>query len=221
MKHSTIAKTIKRLIEEGEMVLSTQFDAGVQGVHYMGGRPRGVEITPFAKFQAGCVNLVRLLGDAGEPFAKNFDGNNDPVNVEQMVGTLQAIKEAVDDNLLLSVEDLIRAETFNGLLDQSDYLLDKNYYLAAGVLGRAVLEEHLRTLCDARGCMPSKPKPTVNDYKDELYKNKDINLTEMKHVESLAAVGNNAAHNKPELTQSDVDRLLRDVRDFLLRNPVA
>ena len=89
------------------------------------------------------------------------------------------------------------------------------------MLGRAVLEEHLRTLCDARGCILSKAKPTLNDFKDELYRNKHVNLTEMKHIESLAAIGNNAAHNKPELSQTDVDRLLRDVRDFLLRNPVA
>lgn len=221
MKHSTILKTIERLIAEGESVLGTRFDAGMQGVHYLAGRPSGVEITPFAKFQAGCTNLIRLLGDAGEPFAKNFVGKNKPAIVKRMVGTLQAIKESVEDNLLLSVEDLVRAETFNGLLEQADYLLGKKFYLAAGVLGRAVLEEHLRTLCDARGCILSKAKPTLNDFKDELYRNKHVNLTEMKHIESLAAIGNNAAHNKPELSQTDVDRLLRDVRDFLLRNPVA
>jgi hypothetical protein len=39
----------------------------------------------------------------------------------------------------------------------------------------------------------------------------------MRHIESLASVGNDAAHNKPTLTESDVKRLLRDVRDMLVK----
>ena len=221
MNHDVIINTIERLIAEGEAVLNTEFDAGMGGVQYLAGRPRGVEITRFAKFHAGGVNLLRMLGDAGESFFDPFDApKNNPLAVKRMVGTLQAVKESIENNLLLSVEDLVKAETFNGLLDQGDYLHSKKFYLAAGVLGRAVLEEHLRFLCDAKRCLPTKSKPTLNDFKDELYREKHLNLTQMKFVESMAATGNSAAHNKPELASSDVERLLRDVRDFLARHPV-
>jgi hypothetical protein len=103
------------------------------------------------------------------------------------------------------------------LLEQADYLLSEGYFLAAGVLGRAILEQHLKYWRYIAGCPPNKPRPTLNDFKDGLYKSKRINITEMKHIESLASVGNDAAHNKPTLTESDVKRLLRDVRDMLVK----
>jgi len=43
----------------------------------------------------------------------------------------------------------------------------------------------------------------------------------MKHIESLASVGNDAAHNKPTLAEPDVKRLLRDVRDILVKHPLT
>lgn len=222
MHRDLLIDTTKRLIAEGEGVLGTEFDASNPHITYLGGRPRGVEITPFAKWQAGCVNFVRMLGDAGESWQDNFTRKkNDPPTVKRMIGTLQAIKESLEHNLLLTVEDLVRAESFNGLLEQAEYLQDGGYFLAAGVLGRAVLEEHLRSLCDVKKCMPTKGKPTLNDFKDALYKAKHINMTQMKHVESMAAIGNNAAHNKPELTDDDVRRLIRDVRDFLAKHALT
>jgi hypothetical protein len=123
--------------------------------------------------------------------------------------------------LLVAVEDLVRAEAFESLLEQADYLLASGYALAAGVLGRAVLEEHLRKWCEVKGCRPAKDKPTINDYNSELYKAKHLNLSQMKHVESLAAVGNEAAHNKPTLTADGVERLLRDVRELLAKHPLT
>jgi hypothetical protein len=40
----------------------------------------------------------------------------------------------------------------------------------------------------------------------------------MLHVTAMAAVGNDAAHNSPTLRREDVDRFLRDVREFLVRH---
>ena len=222
MHRNILIATTERLIAEGHSVLGTEFDASSPAFSYPMGRPRGVEITPFAKWQAGCTNLIRVLGDAGESWADNFTKKkNAPATVKRMIGTLEAIKESLEHNLLLTVEDLIRAESFNGLLEQAEYLLNGGYFLAAGVLGRAVLEEHLRSLCDVKSCSPAKAKPTLNDFKDTLYKAKHINITQMKHVESLGAIGNNAAHNKPELTNDDVTRLIRDVRDFLAKHALT
>ena len=222
MHRDLLVETTDRLIAEGKLVLGTEFDASNPNVTYLGGRPRGVELAPFAKWQAGCVNLVRLLGEAGKAWQDNFASKrNDPANVERMLGTLQAIKESIEHSLLLAVEDLIRAEAFNGLLEQAEYLNEGGYFLAAGVLGRAVLEEHLRSLCEVKKCSPVKAKPTLNDFKDGLYRAKYITVAQLKHIESMAAIGNDAAHNKPELTADDVTRLMRDVRDFLARHSMT
>jgi hypothetical protein len=43
----------------------------------------------------------------------------------------------------------------------------------------------------------------------------------MKHVDSMIAVGNDAAHNEPDLKREDVERLLRDVRTFIARHRPA
>ena len=59
----------------------------------------------------------------------------------------------------------MRAEAFESLLEQADYLLSEGYFLAAGVLGRAVLEEHLRKWCDLKAYSPAKQRPTINDFK--------------------------------------------------------
>ena len=55
----------------------------------------------------------------------------------------------------------------------------------------------------------------------ELQKASKINKIEVKHVESMAAVGNAAAHVESTLKRDDVERLIRDVRDFLARHPLS
>jgi hypothetical protein len=60
-----------------------------------------------------------------------------------MVGTLQAIRDAIVANLLVSVEGLVLTEAFDDILRQAEYLLNTGDFIAAGVLGRAVLGEFL------------------------------------------------------------------------------
>jgi len=130
--------------------------------------------------------------------------------------------------LLVPLGSLLRAEVFSDLLEQAEHLLDEGYFLPAGVLGRAVLEEHLRAWCDRAPCVPvdpknpsqPKPKPTLSDFYEALYKARHLTLTEKRHVEAMAAVGNDAAHNKATLKKADVDRLLPDVRRFMAQHPL-
>ncbi len=209
MTTAFLTKEVQRLIAEGQQVVATKFDAGMQGVTYMGGRPAGVELQVFSRWQAGRKNLMRLLADCAEPWKDAFDGNNSASNATRMLGTLEAIQHAISGGLLLSVEDIVRAESFNSVLDQADFLHTQGFFLAAGVLARAVLEEHLRAW-GANCSLPiSKPKPSLNDFKDALYKDKKFSLSVAKHIEAMAAVGNDAAHNKPELTKEAVTRMLR------------
>jgi hypothetical protein len=214
-----LIKEVQRLIAEGQQVTSTKFDAGMGGVKYMGSRPTGVELYAFSRWQAGCKNLLRLLGEYADPWKKTFDGNNAAANATRMLATLEAIEHAISSGLLVSVEDMVRAESFNGLLDQADFLHQQNFFVAGGVLGRAVLEEHLRSWVANAAIAISKVKPTLNDFKDALYKDKKFTVSVLKHIEAMAAVGNDAAHNKPELTSADVTRMLRDVREFIAKHP--
>ena len=219
MTTAFLTKEVQRLIAEGEQVAATKFDAGAPGIRYLGGRPSGVELQAFSRWQAGCKNLMRLLGDCAEPWNKTFDGNNAASTATRMLGTLEAIEHAISGGLLLSVEDIVRAESFNSLLDQADFLRAQGFFLAAGVVARAVLEEHLRAWAANSSLPISKPKATLNNFKDALYKDKKFSLSVAKHIEAMAAVGNDAAHNKPELTKDAVTRMLRDVREFIGKYP--
>ena len=222
MTSPTLQATVNALIEEGKHVLGTEFDAGVRGVGYPLGRPRAVSLQAFAKWQAGCLNLLRMLGDAGQQWKDDFaQKKNTPAIATRMLGTLEGIADAINNGLLIKVEDIVRSEAFENLLEQADYLYSEGYFLAAGVLGRAVLEGHLRKWCDLTNCPPTKSKPTINDFNGNLYKAKHINLTQMKHFESLASIGNAAAHNDKKLAADEVERLLRDVRDVLVKSSLS
>jgi hypothetical protein len=201
---------ISELISEGEQV---------QQLHYAfttTERDGAKWVRAQGAWEAKCRTLFDVLGEHGTKWAEPFfqEGEN------ARTGMLEGIKHAIEGDWLLSVEDLIYAEAFSDLLEQADHLLSQQYTLAAGVLGRAVLEEHLRKMCERLGCVPAKPKPTMVDYKSELYRNDHIRKIDQSHVDSMAAIGNDAAHNKAELRREDVERLLRDVRGFLSNHPV-
>ena len=136
-----------------------------------------------------------------------------------MLGTLEGILNSISKGMLITVEDLIIAEAFDDILEQGEYLFQQGYLLAAGVLGRAVLEEHLRKWCGRTGCMPQKAKPTLDDYKSALYSIQAMDKVTMKHVEAMAAVGNDAAHAK-QVQKEDIERFITDVRQFLVRHPL-
>jgi len=112
------------------------------------------------------------------------------------------------------------ADAFGSLLEQANELFDKKFTLAAGVLGRAVLEEHLRKLCDRHECLPAD-RPTIGDLNQALYAGKHLDKLAMHQVTAMATAGNHCAHNnQPELPPSDVRKFLDDVHDFMVRNPL-
>jgi hypothetical protein len=210
LTREVITKEVQRLIAEGQQVADTKSGYRTGRTSYL-----GVDLRAFSRWTAGCKNLMRLLGDCAKPWKDTFDGINSVSNVAKMLGTLEGIEQAISGGLLLNVEDMVRAESFNSLLDQAGFLHQQGFFLAAGVLARAVLEEHLRAWA-AKSFLPiSKPKPTINDFKAALYKANKFPLSVLKHIEAMAAVGNDAAHNKPELTSEAVTRMLRDVREFI------
>lgn len=175
---------------------------------------------PFAEFRGGCLHIVGMLGRKAEIWRPVFEDQAGFVRTgAAMVGTLTAIRRAVESDLLLSVEDLVFADAFGSLLEQADYLFAGGYSLAAGVLGRAVLEEHLRRLCQKHGCLPTKLKPTLADFRIALSQSGQINNIERAHLEAMTAIGNAAAHNMPIHSAADTERMLSDVREFLLRHP--
>jgi hypothetical protein len=203
------------LIAEARAVAATRFEPHPPSIAAY------VDLQSFARWRAGCVGLMRILGRHAAPWQDVFtEAENTLGRATEMLGTLEGIKAAVENDLLVTVEELVFAEAFADLLEQAEYLSDSAYFLAAGVLARAVLEEHLRKLCDGAACPPTTPKPTIHHYREELQKAGHLNKIEVAEVEAMAAKGNAAAHNTGALTAPDAAALIRGVREFLSTHPL-
>jgi len=214
---------IKRIcndsIQEGELLLKTEwahdpFEGSdmffsVNPTHY-------VSLEDFKKWKSNCNVLINLLGDLADPWKDVFQGDkgNTLTNATSMLGTLKSLDDTINKGYLIRFEGLVFAEAFSNLIDQSEYLYSENYFLAAGVIARAVLEEKLRNLCDNQKIAFSKSKPTLSDYNGELYKAKHYDKVEFKNIDLLISIGNNAAHNQP-IQQQEIKKLIDGVKNIL------
>jgi hypothetical protein len=163
-----------------------------------------------------------LAGNLIQPWSARLSHDGVVIHadkIERPLSALRTIRDAIAQGLLTRYEDLIVADTFADLTEQAAHLLSQGYFLAAGVILRAVLEERLRKLCDRCKITITKPRPTINDFNQALYTATPpvYDKSMMLHVTSLASLGNDAAHNSPGLKREDVDRLATGVREFLAR----
>ena len=165
-------KITDSLIDEAKSVLDSQFES-----HYVG-RLKYVDLQQFHKWWGKIKSLGHQLGVAAKPWQELFSSNpnNSLASVKVLLGTLQAIKHELENDYLQNITQLVRAETLADLLDQGEHLFDSGFHLAAGVIGRAVLEEHLRTTCIYLNCKPNKKRPTINDYKPYMEFNTTVKL---------------------------------------------
>lgn len=167
--------------------------------------------------------LLHSIGGAMlAPWKRRLGHNGDFMQVEYVEGPLAAletIKFAIDNGLLTSYRNLVMAEAFADLHQQGQYLFGEGYFLAAGVIFRAVLEEKLRELCVAAECTPEKERPTIGDLNQALYRCESVpyDKATMLNVTALAAVGNDAAHNQQSLRKEDVERLMNGTAEFVSR----
>lgn len=182
-----------------------------------------IERSAFSKWITEIKGIGHVLGDS--PWSDaierlRWSGDAGLQDRDSIVGMLEGIVSAVERGCLDKVEDLVLAEAFGNLLEQAEHLNANGYWLAAAVLGRAVLEEHLRNWCARCSCTPPDKRPQINHFKDSLYKNKHLDKIKMKQVEAMAAIGNSAAHNDGTLQQGQVAPFLTDVARFLNDNPL-
>lgn len=201
---------VEKLIRDGRGLLESAYRGDIQNREVL------------RKWSNDLILLRTLGGNMLAPWARRLAHNGVVVSnsyVEGPLAALETVKFAIDEGLLQSYRELVVAEAFTDLYEQGQHLFEQGYFLAAGVIFRAVLEEKLRELCVAAGCMPEKDRPTISDLNQMLYKCESIAYDKamMLNVTALAAVGNDAAHNKESLQKDDVERLMRGALEFLSR----
>lgn len=207
-----LAAFIAELVAEADAVVATREVNTARGVPAFA----WVDLEKFKKLRAKCALLSAILPPKVNAWKTFLEAEQNSLfqHAVETLAVLKAIREAADAGLLVQFQELVIAEVFSGLLDQAKYLLEQGYTLAAGVLLRSVLEERTKRLCVTNDCMPASPRPTLNDFNTGLYKHEVYDKITFKHVDAMAAVGNDAAHGK-EVRAEDISRLCRDVEEFL------
>ena len=216
--NESIDYLVEKLIHDGEELCKNPWKD--KKFEHIGVVTQFVDLEGFKKWISSFHLLLSLLGHLGKPWQDIYEESKKGNRVENalsILGSLKSIKENLDAGLLIRFEDIIYAEAFSDLVEQAEYLYEQGYFLASGVILRAILEERLKKLCEQNGCLPGRHRPTINDYNQNLYTAKIYDKVAFKHVDSMAAVGNSAAHNAPHLDKQEVERFLRDLPQFLVR----
>lgn len=176
-------------------------------------------VTSAARAAAKGRLLIQKLGTFGSIWRKAFDGEAGILSdtVRQMLGNAEELLDAVTKGRLTSIEERVSAAVLADLAEHAEVLIEQQFYLAAAVVLRAVLEERLRKLCEFHALTLASSKPTIEHFRQALAKADVIDKIVAKKIDWMAGVGNAAAHNLETFNPSDVPSLYKDTLDFLDR----
>lgn len=201
-------------LKEGKKLLETVYNIQSGRVNYI--NTKYVDLLLFKKWQSNCNVLMKLLDNQSKPWIHIFQPelNNTLNNTNSMIGGLESIFETLNKGYLTEIKELIFSEALSNLNEQANYLYQNNYFLASGVIARAILEEKLRLLCETHNIEIKSKRPTLHDFNSHLYKNNKYAKTEFKYIEFLISIGNKAAHNQ-QFENSEIKKLIEGVEEII------
>ena len=121
--------------------------------------------------------------------------------IPTVTGVLIALRDAVEQGLLQSLEARLRANIHDDFLEQASELLDANYHVAALVLTGGVLENHLQKMIQAGGLGLPK-KGNISKYND-LLRDNAYDQPKWRRIQSISDLRNEAAHGKGSTIKAD------------------
>ncbi len=208
---------IEELIAKGGKVLSTEKVNYYQGEAGLPFLEPGILTEWRTQSLSFLADLIGRDHDYYTEFQKRVKESAKTVRAGQ--GILRAVKEDLSDGSLLKrIRTLVSAEVFSDLLEQAEELQKNGYKDAAAVIIGAVLERHLRTMCDRSKIDLFKQNgnhKAINEMNEDLAKADAYSLFQKKQIIAWADIRNNAAHGKFDAYNGeDVAKFLRDVKDF-------
>jgi len=142
-----------------------------------------------------------------------------PALIPAFRGSLRALREAVQADLLESLESRLRANIHDDFLQQAKSLMDAGYQVAGMVLIGGVLEDHLRKLC-GNVCVNISGHGSLGKYNDGLLQAGVYDKPAWRRLQSIADIRNDAAHgNGTKVNTPDVDDAYKYVSRFLVDFP--
>ena len=186
IKKSDLLERVDYVIRKGEMVNGSGAVAG---------------------FRASGLSVISSIVGENHTYYKEFrrktDGQMD-FHIDSGIHILDALKDEIEHDWLVSIKQLVTAEVFSDFLDMSKHLLDQKYKDPAAVMIGSVLEQHLRLLCNTHRVDDFVIKGGDNVPKKADLMNVDLvkagvyQLTYQKLITAWLGLRNSAAHGKYE-----------------------
>ncbi|MEK6236767.1 MAG: hypothetical protein N2C14_18835 [Planctomycetales bacterium] len=187
----------------------------------------GLSVPELSRLQALMSHTINRFTEHGNAFRtqaqKVLDDSSGPchyyIDIPCLLGILQGLQTAYENNYLESVQELVHADLFVDFLEMAEYLLSENYKDAAAVIVGSTLEEHLRKLSVKHALPIQSPegKPFAGArLNDGLKKGEVYDRLEHKNVTAWLDLRNKAAHGEyDEYNKSHVKNLIRNVTTFI------
>jgi len=216
-----ILTQLDALISEGNRLESSmKYD--------MGSTSSEISETDFRTFAVNSAAAIdRVAGQQSQYFKMlPHDNMTGPLSVpgfgtspaSVITGSLNALRHAVDNDLLVSLEDRLRATIHDDLLQQAKVLLASKYHVAAMVLTGGVLENHLRKLCVNRS-LTWKGDGSISKYND-LLKDCCYLQSVWRRIQQIGDIRNDAAHiNQSKVKEADVEDAIQYVERLIVDQP--
>jgi len=198
---------LDKLIAEGQRLVDS-FTYG-----HMGALLSGCPETEFRAFYTAAFAAVKRIAGADSEYYHSIPkvdrlaplakpGYDSPA-IHSPLGALKALRDAVDDDLLVSLESRLRGNIHDDFLVQAKELLDAGYHVAAMVLVGGVLEDHLHKMATSRS-LSWPGNGSISKYND-LLSNAVYPQAIWRRIQSIADVRNEAAHgNGTNVNPDDV-----------------
>lgn len=219
---TNIITQLDKIINEGQSLVDS-FKCGDMGGFYS-----DCPETEFRTFYtAGFAAIERIAGAESEYYLSipkvdrlghlSSPGYDSSV-IQSLLGSLKALRDAVDDGLLVSLESRLRGNIHDDFLVQAKDLSIAGYHVAAMVLVGGVLEDHLHSMAVSRS-LSWPGSGSISKYNDKLHKSA-YKKTIWRRIQSIGDLRNDAAHgNGIKIRPDDVKDSLAFTGRFLADYP--
>jgi hypothetical protein len=147
MRKEQLITFIDNVLEQGEKLLKNDG---------AGGNRRELA----AAWYPRVVSIFQVLGSHADPWkfaVAKCPSEQTAVSTEKLLGVIRAIREAIEQGMLIEIEEMAHADAFTGMLEHARELANEGLTAAAGTVGQTVLFEHLKERCITAACLPEGP----------------------------------------------------------------
>ena len=183
--------------------------------------------THVADLETRCISAIDRVVGCHSPYYRQVEEirarkEHPWRRIANLVGVTKALLSDIQNDYLISFEELLHAGLFSDFLDMAAHLIEKGYKDAAAVLIGSTLEVHIRKLCDKYSVITTsgKNRKKADTLNAELVKAGAYNKLDQKNITAWLGLRNHAAHGNYEAYSMDQVKLfIFSIRDFITRHP--